>query len=236
MEARTILIANTKTQRRDKIESTADTLGELKAELDAKGIDYTDMTFTEGISKITFETDDAQLPQQVNYKGSPTTSLVMLLTNTRKKIASGADLSRSEVFQIIKDNSLGDAIKDSLGKCYSRISTDDLCEWLDGNEYLGSNSAAGADEIEEADTEEADDTDEDSVQSVQDTRTTLGLAIETLLGEISPKLTLSDLEGLDSVISPLVSKYSQNAGDTLIEAGGGSITNGDVDSMIEELA
>ena len=87
---REILIANTKTQKRSKITTSATTLGELKNDLRAAGIDFSNMTFTEGISKTQLLSDDTQLPQNVMYKGQPTNNLVILLTNTKKNIASGA--------------------------------------------------------------------------------------------------------------------------------------------------
>ena len=102
---REILIANTKTQKRSKVTTSATTLGELKADLRAAGIDYSGMTFTEGISKTQLLDDATQLPQNVMYKGQPTNNLVILLTNTKKNIASGA-MSRKEVYQAIKDNNL----------------------------------------------------------------------------------------------------------------------------------
>ena len=90
MDVREILVANTKTQKRYKVNTDATTLGELKAALDAQGIDYAGMTFTEGISKTQLTSDDSQLPTNVMYKGTPTNNLVMLLTNTTKNISSGA--------------------------------------------------------------------------------------------------------------------------------------------------
>ena len=99
---REILIANTKTQKRSKITTSATTLGELKADLRAAGIDYSNMTFTEGISKTQLLNDDTQLPQNIMYKGQPTNNLVILLTNTKKNISSGA-MTRKEAYQAIKD-------------------------------------------------------------------------------------------------------------------------------------
>lgn len=108
---REILIANTKTQKRSKITTSATTLGELKADLRAAGIDYSNMTFTEGISKTQLLNDDTQLPQNIMYKGQPTNNLVILLTNTKKNISSGA-MTRKEAYQAIKDNNLQDAVKE----------------------------------------------------------------------------------------------------------------------------
>jgi len=62
MEKREIIVANTKTQKRTKIESAATTLGELKADMRSAGIEYDGMTFTEGISKTQLVEDNSQLP------------------------------------------------------------------------------------------------------------------------------------------------------------------------------
>lgn len=129
---REILIANTKTQKRSKITTSATTLGELKTDLRAAGIDFSNMTFTEGISKTQLLNDDTQLPQNVMYKGQPTNNLVILLTNTKKNIASGA-LSRQEIKDIIKHNNLQEAIKNKFGRNYTQVSNKDLELFIDTN-------------------------------------------------------------------------------------------------------
>lgn len=132
MENREILIANTKTQKRSRLMTDAATLGELKSALDAAGIDYEGMTFTEGISKTQLLDDDTQLPQNVMYKGQPTNNLVILLTNTKKNIASGASgLSRSEVYQLIKDYGLQEVVKSIYHHNFTMVSTKDLMEVID---------------------------------------------------------------------------------------------------------
>ena len=91
MNERKILVANSKTQQRTELQSAATTLGELKAELTAAGIDYSGMTFTEGFSKTQLLSDDSLLPTNVTHRGQVTNDLVILLTNTTKKIASGME-------------------------------------------------------------------------------------------------------------------------------------------------
>lgn len=129
---REILIANTKTQKRSKITTSATTLGELKADLRAVGIDFQNMTFTEGISKTQLLSDDTQLPQNVIYKGQPTNNLVILLTNTKKKIASGT-LSRKEAYALIKQNSLENAVKTKFGRNFTQVPTLDLIKFIGTN-------------------------------------------------------------------------------------------------------
>ena len=126
---REILIANTKTQKRSKVTTSATTLGELKADLRAADIDYNGMTFTEGISKTQLLDDATQLPQNVMYKGQPTNNLVILLTNTKKNIASGY-MSRKEAYQAIKEHNLQDAVKEEFGRNFSQVSTSDLLAFL----------------------------------------------------------------------------------------------------------
>jgi hypothetical protein len=129
---REILIANTKTQKRSKITTSATTLGELKTDLRAAGIDFSGMTFTEGISKTQLLSDDTQLPQNVMYKGQPTNNLVILLTNTKKNIASGV-LSRKEAYNLIKQNSLENAVKIEFGRNFTQVPTLDLIKFIGAN-------------------------------------------------------------------------------------------------------
>lgn len=129
---REILIANTKTQKRSKITTSATTLGELKTDLRAAGIDFQNMTFTEGISKTQLLSDDTQLPQNVIYKGQPTNNLVILLTNTKKNIASGV-LSRKEACNLIKQNSLENAVKTKFGRNFTQVPTLDLIKFIGTN-------------------------------------------------------------------------------------------------------
>ena len=157
MDVREILVANTKTQKRYKVNTDATTLGELKAALDAEGIDYTGMTFTEGISKTQLTSDDSQLPTNVMYKGQPTNNLVMLLTNTTKNIASGAEpLTRKEIYTIIRENDLSDDLKEEFGN-WTIITTEALEEFIRNNYDII--------EDEEEETEENQEEDEEDVEA-----------------------------------------------------------------------
>lgn len=126
---RDILVANTRTQQRHKFTADVTTLGGLKAVLDEKGIDYSGMSFTEGISNVQLNDDNSQLPHDVLYKGQTTNSLVIILTNTTKNITSGL-MSRAELGAIIKDNNLGEAIKSHFGRNWTLISTADLSAFV----------------------------------------------------------------------------------------------------------
>jgi hypothetical protein len=131
MEARKITIVSTKTQKKSVIMSSAETLAELKADLDAANIDYTDMTFYEGTSKTELKSDSSVLPKDVPYINRTTgetiitNELVFMLTNTNKKIKSGA-LDRRTAYVMIKKYNLEKECLDTYGKNYTQCSTANL--------------------------------------------------------------------------------------------------------------
>lgn len=89
MEARKVIIVNNKTQSQKTIMSNATTLGELKAEARAAGINIEDMTWYEGHMRAELKDDAAPLPATVMWKGTETTDLTFLLTQPEKKVKSG---------------------------------------------------------------------------------------------------------------------------------------------------
>lgn len=129
---RNIKIANTKTQQRYTITTSATTLGELQDQMTAQGIDFTGMSFTEGLSKTQLLTRDTPLPTNVMYKGQPTNDLVMLLTNTTKNIASGA-MDRKEAFRLVKKLNLQDVINEGEGVNWTRCKTGVLESWINAS-------------------------------------------------------------------------------------------------------
>lgn len=157
MDVREILVANTKTQKRYKVNTAATTLGELKAALDAEGIDYAGMTFTEGISKTQLTSNDSQLPTNVMYKGQPTNNLVMLLTNTTKNIASGV-MSRKELYTIIRENNLSEDLREEFGN-WTIITTEAL------EEFIRNNYDIIEDDEEEKNEEDTEDEEEYDVRA-----------------------------------------------------------------------
>lgn len=126
MKSRKITVIETKNQKKSVIMSSATTLEELKADFRANGINYTDMSFFEGISKIELKTDSSILPHDVPYKGTITNELVFMLTNTNKKIKSGAELSRNKLYSIIKLKNLQKECKEKFGKNFTRCSNAEL--------------------------------------------------------------------------------------------------------------
>lgn len=256
---REILIANTKTQKRSKVTTSATTLGELKADLRAAGIDYNGMTFTEGISKTQLLDDATQLPQNVMYKGQPTNNLVILLTNTKKNIASGT-MSRKEVYQAIKDNNLQDAVKEEFGRNFTQVPTSDLLVFLaqDGNAEVTETLDDKPTDPEDKDSidskvkeEETPDTEDDDLPDYVDdiiTDTRIDSTVNSLYVHIAmlvdnDTLSITDLEELSGNIDYLIKVAKKEKGTSKVETApkktvstsDGSITDDDIDDMLNEL-
>lgn len=128
MEARKITVVSTRNQKKSVIMSAATTLAELKDDLRQNGIDYDGMTFYEGTSKTELKTDLSVLPHDVPYKGTTTNELVFMLTNTNKKIRSGAGgaIKRKEVYDKITELGLQDECKRKFGRNFTQCATADL--------------------------------------------------------------------------------------------------------------
>ena len=134
MEARKITVIQTKNQKKSVIMSAATTLAELKSDLRANGIDYDGMTFFEGTSKVELKNDASVLPHDVPYKGTITNELVFMLTNTNKKIRSGAtNMSRMEAYNAIKSMGLQNACVKKFGKNFTMCKTIDLIALIQSN-------------------------------------------------------------------------------------------------------
>ena len=134
MEARKIVVVQTKNQKKSVIMSAATTLAELKSDLRANGIDYDGMTFFEGTSKVELKNDASVLPHDVPYKGTITNELVFMLTNTNKKIRSGAtNMSRLEAYNAIKSMGLQNACVKKFGKNFTMCKTIDLIALIQSN-------------------------------------------------------------------------------------------------------
>ena len=134
MDARKITVVQTKNQKKSVIMSAATTLAELKNDLRANGIDYDGMTFFEGTSKVELKNDASVLPHDVPYKGTITNELVFMLTNTNKKIRSGAtNMSRMEAYNAIKSMGLQNACIKKFGKNFTMCKTIDLIALIQSN-------------------------------------------------------------------------------------------------------
>lgn len=132
METRKITIVSTKSQSKKVIMSSATTLAELKSDLRQNGIDYEGMSFFEGTSKVELKNDASVLPHDVPWKGTVTNELVFMLTNTNKKIRSGA-MSRMEAYAEIKRLGLQDACLKKFGKNFTMCKTAGLIALVQSN-------------------------------------------------------------------------------------------------------
>ena len=226
MIEREILVANTKTQTRKKITTNAATLGELKAVLAQEGIDYTDMTFTEGISKTQLLDDSTPLPRDVMYKGAPTNNLVILLTNTRKKIPSGMG-TRKEAYAIIKENDMMEGIKDEFGYNYTNISTEDLWNYI--NEHLDEDCDDSLDD---------DYTDDEGVNTPVDSLT-LDEAAEMISNAIYTfKEVKAPYEEKVKAIANIITELSELLAEPkqeTIKINGSELSDDDIDDMIASI-
>ena len=134
MDARKITVVQTKNQKKSVIMSAATTLAELKSDLRANGIDYDGMTFFEGTSKVELKNDASVLPHDVPYKGTITNELVFMLTNTNKKIRSGAtNTSTMEAYNAITSMGLQNACVKKFGKNFTMCKTVDLIALIQSN-------------------------------------------------------------------------------------------------------
>lgn len=126
METRKVTIINSKTQSQKVIQdSKATTLGELKAEMRERGIDYEGMTFFEGHMRAELKDDAAPLPTNIPYKGQVVNDLTFMLTAPEKKVRSGV-MSRVEAYNEIKRLGLQDECKRKFGKNFTQCATADL--------------------------------------------------------------------------------------------------------------
>ena len=125
---RPITVIESATNKKTVFNSEATTFGELKTEMEAKGIRTSGMDCFEGISRYTFTDDNAVLPTNLSYKGNTTNNLVFLLSTTKNKIDSGMD--RQEIYAKIKEYNLADEIKNSFGKNFTQCSSKDLEDYI----------------------------------------------------------------------------------------------------------
>lgn len=125
MNPRSFTIMDSDTQVTKVIQSSAQTVAELKRDLRANGFNVENKTIQEGVTGIEFKTDDAILPHDVPYNGTITNDLVFRLTKAQKHINSGA-MSRAEAYAEIKRLNLNDECKKKFGKNFTQCATSDL--------------------------------------------------------------------------------------------------------------
>jgi len=209
MTEREILIANTRTQKKSKLMTSATTLGELKVAMREAGIEYGDLTFTEGITKTQLLDDASPLPQNVMYKGQPTNNLVMLLTNTKNKIDSGCG-TRQEAYAIIKENNFMQGIQEKYGYNYTNVSTEDLWDYINNNLN---------DDLD-------DEEDEVEASPIVDY---IGGIVDELLDKGA--FSMDDVEALRDHLTEILEDTEQE----FIESSDGTITNEDINNMMASI-
>ena len=92
------------------------------------------MTFFEGTAKVELKNDASVLTHDFPYKGTVTNELVFMLTNTNKKIRSGAaTMSRAEAYSTIKSMGLQNACVKKFGKNFTMCKTIDLITLIQSN-------------------------------------------------------------------------------------------------------
>lgn len=235
MEAREILVMNSNTQTKNKVVTDATTLGELKAALDAEGINYANMTFTEGISGTQFVNDDSLLPTNVMFKGSPTNNLVILLTNTKKNIQSGCETkNRKMVYEIIKDmgSDFEELIKEKFGRNYTQVPTVDLWAFIEE-----SNTADNDVDDEDYEDDEFDDENENEEDQLsQETANVIYDLIKQLVKQGT--LSTQEVETIIARLEELCARTNELNGvkpNKTYQVGNIEITDNELDNIAASL-
>ena len=130
MERKVTILSNKGTNTK-VINTLATTRGELELDMTAAGINFEGMSFFEGISKTELMDSNSALPSNLTYKGQVTNDLVILLTVKDKKIASGLDRTRKEIYKEINENNFQDEISSIYNKSYTILPNTLLNEFLD---------------------------------------------------------------------------------------------------------
>lgn len=155
---RTVTVWESSKQKKTVFTSNAETLGELKSEMQAHDIDLTNMSILEGVSHTQLLSDESVLPHDIPYKGERTNNLMIYLTLQNKKVSSGID--RKEIGAWIKENNLSDALFAEFHNNWTRVSTDNLIKFY--NEHKDAAPAAPKAEDEKpAETPETPETHKD---------------------------------------------------------------------------
>lgn len=126
MEARKITVLTS--TNRVVLMSSAETLGELKVDMSAQGINCVDKVFMEGLTHTEFSRDDAVLPKDVKYHDEVTNELVFMVTEPNQKIKSGVSAERQYLYDKIKSLNMETIVKNLTGYNYQNLSTAKLKE------------------------------------------------------------------------------------------------------------
>ena len=90
------------------------------------------MTFFEGYSAVELKDDFSQLPKDVKKRNGETTNeLLIMITNSSKKIKSGATPDRAGMYNYIKEHNLAAEIREHFGRPYTQVSTAELISFVE---------------------------------------------------------------------------------------------------------
>lgn len=136
MDTRKITITSTVDQTTYTINSSAETLAELKADMDAANINYNNLLFFEGLTRTELLDDRSLLPKDVMFRGNPTNELVIMLVLPKNKISLGCDTAQSLLYEIIIGLNLQDLTKECFNKVYTECTLIELLKIVK-SEVLG---------------------------------------------------------------------------------------------------
>lgn len=120
MEVRNVIIVSNAANRRYTLQTGAETLGQLKADMREAHIDYDGMTFMEGLTKTELLQDSSLLPRDVVRGEGTTNELVFLLTVANKKIKSGADYASLRA-TVGASREMKEYIQKNYGRNYTNV-------------------------------------------------------------------------------------------------------------------
>ena len=231
METRKITIISTKNHSTKVINSAATTLGELKTDLGNAGIDYTDCTFFEGLTKTELKNNAAILPHDVPYKGTTTNNLVFMITNASKKIRSGAD--RKSIIAEIKALYLMDVVKETYGKNYTNCKTEDLVKVIENSKVstskeITAKEAPAKKEIAETNTSVSDNT--EYITKAQLKEVIIGLV--RALKDSGDVAYTEDVE-IDNL--PIIGKAANNTNITTKKEESSPYSSNELDDMFKDM-
>lgn len=111
------------------------TLGELKALLREKGVDYSDKEFVEGVTNTKLLSDDSRIPTNIPFKGDYTNDVFINILNKDTKIKSGlnyAELSRADLLRAAKPYAVEIGIRYDAN--YTRVKSSDIIAFLEAED------------------------------------------------------------------------------------------------------
>ena len=134
MEVRKITVVINSTNETRTIETDATTLGQLKSDLLAAGIETDGLVFFEGLTRTEMVDDESRLPVDVTRNGNVTNNLVFMLTRPKANIKSGADTLRTLLYSKIREYELQDKAITTFGYNFTNCSNAELTELIEDYE------------------------------------------------------------------------------------------------------